>query len=214
MKTALIAGSSGLIGGSLIQYLLESDNYKKVISMVRRPSNLSHPKLDEQIIDFDQLNRFFTQVKVDDVFCCLGTTIKTAGSKEAFTRVDYTYVCDLASWAKDHQCKLFSVVSSVGAKAETSNFYLRTKGQMEACIAQSEIPSIHIFRPSLLLGQRNEFRFGEKLSEKIMKILNPIMIGSLRKYRAIQAKEVAKAMYNQAQTNIRSTIIFEGAEIK
>jgi uncharacterized protein YbjT (DUF2867 family) len=214
MKTALIAGATGLIGHSLIKYIQESDEYDKVIALVRKPSITPHPKVDEQLINFEQLANFITSNKVDDVFCCLGTTIKTAGSQEAFTKVDYTYVVELAKWAEKNDCKHFSVVSSVGAKADTSNFYLRTKGQMETAISDLNIPSIHIFRPSLLLGQRDEFRFGEKFSEVIMGLFKPLLIGGLRKYRAIQAHDVAKAMINQAQNNLIGVKLFEGTKIK
>lgn len=214
MKTALIAGATGLIGTSLLRYLLESNEYQKVITLARRHSVTAHPKLDEQLIDFSQLGDFSTNGKVDDIFCCLGTTIKKAGSKHAFTKVDYTYVQELGKWAEKNSCNHFSVVSSVGAKATSSNFYLRTKGQMEKAINRLSIPSIHIFRPSLLLGQRNEFRLSEKLSGKIMTIFNPLMKGQLRKYRAIQAHDIAQAMYNQAQKNIKGVIVFEGEKIK
>ncbi len=213
MKTALIAGATGLVGQSLLQQLLQSDQYGKVIALVRRPSLDKHAKLEEIVIDFNFLGDYHTKIKVDDVFCCLGTTIKTAGSKEAFIKVDRTYLVELAKWANTHQCKLFSVISSVGATPDSSNFYLRTKGQMEADISALTLPSIHIFRPSLLLGQRREFRFGEKISEQLMRLFNPLMLGSLRKYRAIEASRVAKAMYQKAQDVSLGTVAYEGADI-
>lgn len=213
MKTALIAGSTGLVGQSLLQTLLESKHYNKVITLVRRPLAINNPKLISHSINFDAIHELNIE-EVDDVFCCLGTTIKTAGSQDAFTKVDYTYVVELARWAQKNKCRQFSVVSSVGASNKTSNFYLQTKGNMEVSIAQLSIPSIHIFRPSLLLGQRNEFRFGEKVSEKLMTVFNPLMKGRLRKYRAIKASDVAQAMFNQAQNDFKGVILFEGAEIK
>ncbi len=214
MKTALIAGASGLVGQSLLQLLLQSDYYSKVIAVVRRPSLDKHPMLEETIINFEQINNFQTPLKVDDVFCCLGTTIKAAGSQEAFTKVDHTYVVELAQWTEKQKCRLFSVISSVGANTKTNNFYLRTKGQMEREVSSLNIPSIHIFRPSLLLGKRNEFRLGEKISMKLMPLFNPLMLGRLRKYRAISAKEVAQAMHDQAQNQQNGQMIYEGAEIR
>lgn len=214
MKTALIAGSTGLIGKNLLQVLLAGNRYDKVITLVRNPSAIKHDKLDEQVIDFNQINSFNANTVVNDVFCCLGTTIKTAGSQEAFTKVDYDYVLEIAKWAKINKCQLFSVVSSVGASSETSNFYLKTKGKMEASVQALDLPSVHIFRPSLLLGQRNEFRLGEKFSEKLMFLVNPLLKGKLRKYKAIKASAVARSMYNQAQTMIGGVVVFEGAEIK
>jgi len=214
MKTALIAGATGLIGQSLLQILLKSPKYDKVIALVRRPLNIENPKLLCLTIDFDTLSELQTEVQINDVFCCLGTTIKTAGSQEAFTKVDYTYVLKLARWAKQNASQQFMVVSSVGASSESSNFYLQTKGNMEDAIIKLDLLAFHIFRPSLLLGQRNEFRFGEKVSEKLMLLFNPMMKGKLRKYKAIKASDVAKAMYNKAQMDLRGNIVYEGAEIK
>ncbi|MBS2212012.1 NAD-dependent epimerase/dehydratase family protein [Carboxylicivirga mesophila] len=213
MKTALIAGASGLVGQSLLLQLLHSDQYSKIIALVRRPSLGNHPKLKEEVINFEDLGSYESPHNVDDVFCCLGTTIKTAGSQEAFRKVDFTYVIELAKWAENKHCQQFAAISSVGASTNTSNFYLRTKGEMEAAISTLNIPAIHIFRPSLLLGQRDEFRFGEKVSEIMMRLFNPMMKGRLRKYKAIEASDVAMAMYNKTQHSIDGVIIYEGAEI-
>jgi len=214
MKTALIAGATGLIGQSLLHTLLDSKHYIKVIALVRRPLNIENAKLLESRIDYDNISELSINNKIDDVFCCLGTTIKTAGSQEAFTKVDYTYVVELAKWARKNNCQQFSAVSSVGATSKSSNFYLQTKGQMEDAITSLDLPAVHIFRPSLLLGKRNEFRLGEKVSEKLMLLFNPLMKGKLRKYKAIQAKDVAIAMYNKAQMGVNDIFIYEGAEIK
>ncbi|MBK3517167.1 oxidoreductase [Carboxylicivirga marina] len=214
MKTALIAGPTGLVGQALLSFLLESNHYEKVIALIRRPLNNEHPKLIEQIIDFEQLENLRTEHTVDDAFCCLGTTIKNAGSKEAFTKVDYTYVIQLANWAERNNCRSFSVISSVGANSHTTNFYLQTKGHMEEAVSKLSIPSMHLFRPSLLLGDRNEFRLAEKLSEKIMYLFNPLLIGRFQKYRAIKATQVAQAMHNKAQEDIKGVRIYEGKEIR
>lgn len=214
MKTALIVGASGLIGQSLLRYLIDCKNYTKVIALVRRPLEQEHPKLEQQIIDFDKIDSYETSDKIDDVFCCLGTTIKTAGSKSEFTKVDYTYVTNLALWAKANKCRLFSVVSSVGANSKSSNFYLYTKGKMETEISSINLDSVHIFRPSLLLGNREEFRFGERISELLMKVLNPVLIGQLSKYKAIKAKEVAFVMCKKAQSDETGLQIFESNQIR
>lgn len=213
MKIALIAGATGLVGQALLQQLLQSDQYSKVVALVRRPSLDKHPKLEEAVINFEDLGSYESTHNVDDVFCCLGTTIKTAGSQEAFRKVDFTYVDKLAKWAEEKHCQQFAVISSVGASSTTSNFYLRTKGEMEAAVSALNIPSIHIFRPSLLLGQRHEFRLGEKVSEIMMRLFNPLMKGRLRRYKAIEASDVAMAMYNKAQNPLDGVIIYEGAEV-
>ncbi len=214
MKTALIAGATGLIGQSLLKILLSGKHYSKVIALTRRPLHIEHKKLLVLNIDFNRIANFKVEDKVEDVFCCLGTTIKTAGSQEAFTKVDYTYVVQLAQWAKHNKCQQFSVISSVGASVQTTNFYLKTKGNMENAISELALPGIHIFRPSLLLGHRKEFRLGEKISEKLMLLFNPLLGGKLKKYRAIKADSVALAMYNKSQLNRNGTFIYEGDEIK
>ncbi|MCU4175590.1 NAD(P)H-binding protein [Carboxylicivirga sp. N1Y90] len=213
MKTALIAGATGLIGQAILKQLLDCKRYHKVIALVRRPLDLNHPKLEELEIDFNQVDNFKASEAVTDVFCCLGTTIKTAGSKEAFTKVDYTYVVELANWAKQNGSQLFSVVSSVGATPNTSNFYLLTKGKMETEVSSIGLETVHIFRPSLLIGKRNEFRFGEKVSEVLMTLFQPLLVGRFRKFRAIKANEVALAMCKRAQSEEKGKFIFEGDQI-
>lgn len=175
---------------------------------------LQHSKLEEVTIDFELIEQLKIEEAIDDVYCCLGTTIKAAGSKEAFTKVDYTYVVQLAEWCKNNGGQQFSVVSSVGASINTSNFYLQTKGQMEDAISALQLPATHIFRPSLLLGKRKEFRFGEKASELIMPLFNPLLKGKLRKYKPIQANEVATSMFKKAQMGVGGNFVYEGAEIK
>lgn len=213
MKTALIAGATGLIGQSLLSILLNSNEYESVIAIVRSPLNVKHPKLVEAVVDFEQLSQFSPPCTIHHVFCCLGTTIKKAGSKEAFIKVDYTYVTQLAHWAENHRCEHFSTISSVGANPKASSFYLHTKGNMEAALSTLKIRSIHIFRPSLLVGERNEFRVGEKISELLLLLLKPLLRGKFRKYRAIEASHVARAMYSHAQEKQIGVSIFEGEKI-
>lgn len=214
MKTALIVGATGLVGKHLLTLLLKSPKYKTVIALSRRSLNIDNDKLNEHIIDFETIDKLKFDIKIDDVFCCLGTTIKTAGTKEAFKRVDYHYVAELAQWAKQNNCEQFAVISSVGANKNTNNFYLKTKGEMEHFICELNLPVVHIFRPSLLLGDRKEFRLGEKVFEKLMVLINPLMKGRLMKYKAIKAYDVAKAMYNKAQHKQKNIFIYEGEEIQ
>jgi len=214
MKTALIAGSTGLVGQSLLVTLLEARIYHKVITIVRHAQAIQHPKLQEHLIDFNSIDELAIDENVDDVFCCLGTTIKKAGNQAAFAEVDYTYVVELAQWAKRHHCRQYSVISSVGAHARSRNFYLRTKGQMEEAVCSLQLPTVHIIRPSFLIGQRTEARFGEKLFAKIMCALKPLLKGRFKKYRAIQAHKVAFAMYHKAQLGATDIFIYEGTEIR
>lgn len=210
---ALIAGASGLIGSSLVQILLESDRYKTVVSVGRKPLDLQHPKLQNEVIDFDALPQVASSTQPTDVFCCLGTTIKKAGSQEAFKKVDYTYVLNLARYAEKIGARRFLVVSSVGANPEASVFYSRVKGEMERDVSQLSIPEIHIFRPSILLGKREEFRLGERIAGGLATLIKPLFIGSMAKYKPAKAEVVAKAMHSATAQKNSGIHYYEGNQI-
>lgn len=213
-KTAIVLGASGLIGGYCLSHLLEDKNYSKVISLHRRKLENTHPKLVQHIIDFENPEDYINYFKADDVFCCLGTTIKTAGSQAAFKQVDFEYVIESARFSLMNGAKQFLVVSSIGANASSANFYLRTKGRMEEELKKFPFQHIHIFRPSMLLGPRKEFRLGEYIGKVVMKIIGPLMLGPLKKYKAIHAETVAKAMINAANIPGTKPIhIYESDEI-
>lgn len=200
-KTAIILGSTGLVGSYLMDLLLSGDEYELVISFVRKATGLSHPKLKEYVIDFDKSEYYKELIKGDDLFCCLGTTIKKAGSQEAFSKVDLTYPITFGNLAKENGLKKYLLISSIGANAKSSTFYLSVKGQCEEQLKSIGFWATHIFRPSLLLGKREEFRFGERLSQFFMRMFSFLMVGRLRKYKPIQSYYVAEAMYNAAQLN-------------
>lgn len=192
-KTAVIAGSTGLIGSHCLSALLSSGRYGCVRSIVRRPSGVRHPLLDERIIDFESLNASSIG-SADDAFCCLGTTMKQAGSKENFQRVDFHYVTAFARACREAGVDQFIVVSSIGARAGSSSFYLDVKGRMEDELCRIGFRSLHIFRPSLLLGDRKERRAGESAAAILAKPFSFLMIGPLRPYRPIAGGDVARAM--------------------
>lgn len=212
-KTAIIIGSTGLTGSHLLKTLLSSDVYDKVISFVRRQTKISHPKLIQHVVDFDNIESYQDYVEGNDMFCCLGTTIKQAGSQEAFEKVDLTYPVEFAKTGAKNGVKQFSIISSIGASPESSNFYLRTKGKCEEQLRKLPFQSISIFRPSLLIGNRKEFRLGEKLGEYVMKIFSVFMVGKLRKYRPVKSKKVANAMFNIAQQGTVGYHVYESDEI-
>lgn len=209
---ALVAGSTGLIGELLVKELLADDRVTEVEVLVRKPGITSYPKLRERVIDFSEILKL-QGLSATHVFCCLGTTIKKAGSQEAFREVDYRYVADLAALAARSGCSNFTVVSSVGADAKSGNFYLRTKGEMEEAVKTSGIPSIVIMRPSMLLGDRKEFRFGEAVGKWVMKGVNPLLQGSWVKYRAVEAAAVARAMLRLSALNTPGITIAEWKKI-
>lgn len=212
-KTAIIIGSTGLTGSHLLRKLLSSNIYDKVISFVRKGSKISHPKLVQHVVDFDKPESYQDLLEGNDMFCCLGTTIKKAGSQEAFEKVDLLYPLQFAKAAAIKGVRQFSIISSIGANPQSSNFYLRTKGKCEESLRTLSFQSVSIFRPSLLLGNRKEVRMGEIFGKYIMKFFSIFLIGKLKKYRPIKAKEVTDAMFNIAQQNTIGFHIYESNEI-
>ncbi len=193
-RTALLAGATGLVGSHVLTRLLASPRYRKVVVLVRRPLGAMAPKLEQQVVDFGRIEAHSLAVAVDDVFCCLGTTIKVAGSKAAFRRVDHDYPVALARMAAANGAQRFAMISSLGADPGSSVFYSRVKGETEADVAALALPHHWFLRPSLLAGQRAETRVGERIGLAVAGLIGPLMIGSLRRYRAIHADTVAAAM--------------------
>ena len=198
-KTALLAGATGLIGSKLLPLLLASERYSKVIVVGRRALPLTHPKLTQVVTDLDKLHDVRLQLIADDVFCCLGTTMSQAGSKEAFYKVDFLYVVTLAALTAGNFAAQLLVVSSMGADADSRVYYSRVKGEMEAAVRQVPFRAIHIFRPSLLLGERAQPRLGERVGTVALRLLQPLLRGPLLKYRPVSAAVVAAAMLRAAE---------------
>ena len=193
-KTALLLGSTGLIGGHVLELLLADEAFEKVVSFARKPLPIKHPKLEQRVVDFDNPQSYEQFVKGDVIFCCLGTTIKTAGSQAAFKKVDYEYPLEFAKAAKQNGVSHYLIISSIGATTNTSNFYLKTKGEIESELTKLNFQSLTILRPSMLLGNRKEFRMGEAIGKVVMTLLSFLFVGPLKKYKAIHAKVVANAM--------------------
>lgn len=207
-KTALLAGASGLTGGYLLNLLLESPEYSSVIAYVRKSSGLTHPKFKEIVVDWETLQE---PVAAEDVFCCLGTTIKKAGSQEAFRRVDYNYPLQLAQIQLRGGSQQFLLVSAIGADAKSSVFYSRVKGELENALQSIGYKSLHIFRPSFIAGPRKESRPGERIGLAIFSLLSPLFIGPLKKYAPIQAEHIARAMLRAAQKNQPGIKVYDSA---
>lgn len=197
-RTALIAGSTGLIGQSLLRKLLDSPVYDRVVAVTRRPLPLAHPKLSNPLSDFEHLGALGEQLKADDVFCCLGTTTAKAGGRAGLERVDYHMVVDLARAARRAGAERFLVVSAAGASLRSPAFYSRVKARMERSVAEAGYPAVHILRPSLLLGERGESRPAEALAQKLAPLLAPLLVGPLAPYKPVHAEAVADAMLTLA----------------
>ena len=213
MKSALIIGSTGFVGSYLIQELLDSTNIDLVTALVRKPTSVSHPKLKEIIFDFENESDMDSLESVNHVFCCLGTTIKTAGSKEAFRFADYELPLRFAQWAKKIKANSFSIVTAMGANSDSSIFYNQVKGELEDEIKKLSISIIQIFQPSLIMGQRKEFRFGEYIIKGFMTVINPLMMGPAKKYRGIHAQTIAKGMLFYLGNSKQGVSVIESDQI-
>jgi len=213
-RNALIAGATGLVGSSLLKQLLADDQYEKVVIITRKSIETKNPKLIQKQIDFDTIESMKLDFQVDDVFCALGTTIKTAGSQDAFYKVDYTYVVNLGKWCVANGVQRLMIVSAMGANAKSGIFYNRVKGEMEADVSQLSIPQIEVFRPSLLMGDRKEKRGGEKFAQVVMRTLGFLFAGPLLKYKGIHADVVAKAMIKSAKVDAKGFAVFESDEMQ
>jgi len=201
MKTAILAGATGLIGSQLLNNLLANNQYDKIIVLVRKEIPIHSSKLKQIIVDYNNLQFINDHLKCDDVFCCLGTTIKKAGNQDEFLKVDFQYCLNLAIETYKNGASNFYLVTALGANENSKVFYNSVKGKLENAIHHIGFKSFYIFRPSLLLGNRNEFRLGEKIMQVIMEPLSKLMVGSMKKYAAIESNQVAKAMYCFAISN-------------
>lgn len=200
-KNALVAGATGSTGRHLVRQLNASTHYDNVIVVHRRPTGFADlKKVTEIVLDFNDLeNQLNTGVQVHDVFCALGTTMKKAGSKEQFSKVDYNYVVELAKWSRLQKAQQFTVISSIGAKISSPFFYLKTKGHMEEKLKKMELPSLHIMRPSILEDpDREETRTAEKISLGVMKIASAILPGLLKNHKPTPVWMLAHAMITVA----------------
>jgi len=194
-RKALIVGATGLIGGFCLQAILNDPVYSHVTAIVRKPLITTHRKLKTIITKSNpNFEKELAKIQAQDVYCCLGTTIKKAGSQAAFKQVDFSLVVLTADQMRKQGAEQFVVISSMGADPNSKVFYLRIKGEMEQALQQLDYPCLRIIRPSLLLGPRKEFRPVEKIGVLLTPVLKPLMFGSLKKYLPVEAEKVAKFM--------------------
>jgi uncharacterized protein YbjT (DUF2867 family) len=194
-RIALLAGTTGLTGSSCLELLNEDERYALIKCLTRRPIEFGSARIENITCDFSRLNEVEGRLDCDDVYCCLGTTMKKAGgSQEHFEKVDRTYVVNLAKLAKAHGAKNFAIVSTLGANANSTIFYNRVKGLMENDILALGFEKVVIVRPSLLTGERTEDRWGEKMGVVFSRAIAPIFFGPLKKYKPISAFKVAASM--------------------
>jgi uncharacterized protein YbjT (DUF2867 family) len=215
-KTAVVLGATGLIGRHLTEELLHDNTFSKVRLLVRKAFTAGHPKLEVQELNFDNdLDIAAKMGKGDIIFCCIGTTRKkVAGDKTAYRKVDYDIPMNTARIGIQKGFSQYVLVSAVGANAVAGNFYLQLKGSVEEDIMGFSFKSIYIFRPSILVGKRNEFRLGERIGATIMQLLSVLLLGALRKYKPVHASIVAKAMISAVKQLPGGVSIYEYDEIK
>lgn len=205
MKTALVAGATGLIGKHLVQILSQDEycknEYETIIVLARRTTAWpgSSSRIRSMVVDFSHMEQVLASARInpEHIYCALGTTQKKAGTKEAFYQVDHDYPVRLAEWARRSGAQKMAVVSSVGAGSNSMSYYLRVKGDMERDIQKIGFPALHIVRPSLLLGKRDEFRFGEEIGKKAGALFAPLMAGPLKDYKPVQGRDVARFLVNK-----------------
>jgi len=217
-RQALIVGATGAVGGELLKLCLEGDRYSRVTVIARRATSLEHEKLRWIEAEFDALDNLepVSGLADGDAYCCLGTTIKAAGSDAAFRRVDFDFVLNSARFSKECGVRQFSMVSALGANPESSTLYNRTKGEVEAAVIAEGFPALLIFRPSLLKGKRDEFRLMEEIGNWASFLMTPLFHLGLRKYQPVEISKLARALYLSAdedRTN-GTHYIFESDEIQ
>ncbi|MBC8051575.1 MAG: NAD(P)H-binding protein [Sphingobacteriaceae bacterium] len=197
MKKVIIAGASGLIGSELLTLLLNNKGIEEVIALLRKPLPISHNKLRQITVNFENLASYKSELNGDVIYCCLGSTIKKTPKLADYLKVDHDYPVELAKIALKNKIEQFHLISALGANSSSKVFYTRLKGETEEDLKALGLKSLHIYQPALLTGNRSEHRSLEKLFGVAMKVINPLLLGPLEKYRSIKATTVAQAMINQ-----------------
>jgi len=213
-RSMVLLGASGLVGGKLLRRVSEGAQYASVTVLTRRPIGVPAGKVRELVVDFDRPETFRDHVAVDDVFCCLGTTIKKAGSQAAFRKVDLEAPLAVAQAAREAGATRYLIVTAVGASAKSGVFYNRVKGEVEAGLVALKFPrGVKILHPSLIMGERPERRPAESVAMTLMGATRGLFVGSLERYRAIDADDVAAAMLDAASDSSVEDAVYEGARL-
>ncbi|MBI35628.1 MAG: nucleoside-diphosphate sugar epimerase [Flavobacteriales bacterium] len=195
-KSAIILGASGLTGSYLLEELLNNVNYYKIKVFTRSPLEVIHEKLEIIECDLLKLEEQKEHFKADEVYVCIGTTNSKTPNKKSYREIDFGIPVTTAQLCRENQIDTIAVISSLGANSKSSVFYIKTKGEMEESIIEMEIPNTYLLRPAMIMGPRKERRVGETIGKMIFFMINPLLVGSLKKYRGIHAEVIAKAMIN------------------
>ncbi|MDT0643622.1 NAD(P)H-binding protein [Zunongwangia sp. F363] len=212
-KTAIVLGATGLTGGILLHKLLKNEDYSKIILFSRSPSHVLDVKIEEHLVDLLELEKYAEDFKADEVFCCIGTTKSKTPDKEKYKAIDYGIPVTAAKLCEANKIPCFLVVSAMGSDPKSKIFYNKVKGKMERDVLQCNIRKTYIFKPSLIVGNRNENRTGENIAKAVMKVMNPLLKGPLKKYKSVTAEKIADAMIFVANDGYHTTRI-ESDEIE
>lgn len=212
-KKAILVGATGLIGHDLLIKLLADDRFSEVLVISRNALEMEHPRLEQLVINFDDLNNYAKEITGDIVFCCLGSTIKKTPDLAVYRKIDYLYPLEVANLAFANGAIQYHLISAMGADVSSRLFYSRTKGELERDLQKIPFESIHIYRPALLDGNRKEERKAEHFMIGLFRFINPLLIGPLKKYRSIKIEKIADAMLSKARGNEKGVHIYESDEI-
>lgn len=219
-KIAVVAGATGLTGSTLLRQLASDTRFDRVVALVRSAKREMPSRVESVVLDFEALANGTDTITIDRaqtdelaVFCCLGTTIKVAGSQDAFRRVDFDYVVAVARWAKAQNASHFGLISALGATAKSGVFYSRTKGEAEDAVRALGLPSAHIVRPSFIDGDRTESRLGETIAIKVARGISPLLLGPLRRYRVVTAKAIAASLLRASVSPLAGVTVTESEAI-
>ena len=208
MKTALLFGASGFVGSCLLRELLSDPDYARVIAVARRDLGVTHDKLIVSIGDYDSLSACLEGVRADEAFIAIGTTKKKTPAWSDYYRCDHDYPVRAAALAKERGVTALFLVSAVGASVNSGVFYTRTKGEAERDILALDFEHTHIFRPSIIMGERPERRPLERAAILACRALNPLLSGSFKKYRGMEAKDIARAMLRAGKRPAEKTAVY------
>jgi uncharacterized protein YbjT (DUF2867 family) len=213
-KVAVIAGSSGLVGTELLHQLCALKEYSAIKLLVRRPSGFIHAKVQEFMVDFDHIETFAEHIRGDVFFSCLGSTKAKTPHTRRYYQIDHDFPLHMAEAAAANGVQQFHLISAIGAAAKSANFYLKMKGETEQDIDKIPFRSKHFYRPSFLTGNREESRMVEKVGLGLFKLINPLLLGGLKKYKSIHVKDVAKAMIVQSLKDLSGSHYYESDKIQ
>lgn len=210
---AIIAGASGLIGSNLVNILLEAPQYAEVLVIVRKELPIQHKKLVQLVINFDELDKHAAAITGHAIFSCLGTTKAQTPDKDQYRKIDHDYPLQLAQLAKQNGVEQFHVVTAIGANKNSSTFYLKLKGELEDELQKLGLKTLHIYQPAMLMGERERSRLLEKIATGVFKVIDPLLVGGLKKYRSVKGSTVANAMFKKSLESATGTFIYTSDKI-